>query len=34
MAGLHFEEFAEGQVNETIARELTGLHATTAVPVS
>ena len=25
-------EFAEGQVNETIARELAGLHATTAVP--
>ena len=27
-------EFSEGQVNETIARELAGLHATTAVPVS
>ena len=27
-------EFAEGQVNETIARELTGLHATAAVPLS
>jgi len=25
-------EFAEGQVNETIARELAGLHTTTAVP--
>ena len=25
-------EFAEGQVNETIARELAGLHASTAVP--
>ena len=27
-------EFAEGQVNETIARELTGLHATATVPLS
>src|SRR6195256_459971 len=26
-------EFAEGQVNETIARELAGLHATTGVPI-
>jgi glycerol-3-phosphate acyltransferase PlsX len=27
-------EFAEGQVNETIARELAGLHATAAAPIS
>jgi glycerol-3-phosphate acyltransferase PlsX len=27
-------EFAEGQVNETIARELAGLHAATPVPLS